>query len=95
MHDLIIVIKNIFLLKLFIITLVGEVELENLPLRKDALKGLELPVEVHSGKIPYLLFSLNCLFTMKSFPTYFKFYINNLFFINSYICILDVYFIFK
>lgn len=27
----------------------GEVELENLPLRKDALKGLELPVEVHAG----------------------------------------------
>ncbi|GFQ85231.1 vacuolar protein sorting-associated protein 13D [Trichonephila clavata] len=27
----------------------GEVELENLPLRKDALKALELPVQIHSG----------------------------------------------
>ncbi|CAL1290806.1 unnamed protein product [Larinioides sclopetarius] len=27
----------------------GEVELENLPLRKDALKFLELPVQIHSG----------------------------------------------
>ena len=28
----------------------GAVELENLPLRKDALKNLDLPIEVKSGK---------------------------------------------
>ena len=27
----------------------GQVELENLPLKKDALKSLELPVEVKHG----------------------------------------------
>jgi len=29
--------------------LTGQVELENLPLKKDALKSLELPVEVKHG----------------------------------------------
>jgi len=37
---------------LYILTkclLAGQVELENLPLKKDALKSLELPVEVKHG----------------------------------------------
>jgi len=33
----------------------GQVELENLPLKKDALKSLELPVEVKSGKFVHML----------------------------------------
>jgi len=29
----------------------GQVELENLPLKKDALKSLELPIEVKHGRL--------------------------------------------
>ena len=32
---------------------VGAVELDNLPLKKDALKSLGLPLEVKSGKFIY------------------------------------------
>jgi len=31
------------------ISFAGQVELENLPLKKDALKSLELPIEVKHG----------------------------------------------
>ena len=36
----------------------GTVELENLPLKKTALQGLELPVEVKSGFIGHLKLSI-------------------------------------
>ncbi|KFM78291.1 Vacuolar protein sorting-associated protein 13D, partial [Stegodyphus mimosarum] len=42
-------VENLNTDQLSIGLLQGEVELENLPLRKDALRGLELPVEVHAG----------------------------------------------
>ena len=34
-----------------IIYVLGKLELENLPLKKDALKKLNFPVEVRSGKL--------------------------------------------
>ena len=37
---------------------IGTVELENLPLRKTALQGLELPLEVKSGFIGRLKLSI-------------------------------------
>ena len=37
----------------------GEVELENLPLKKDALKSLDLPLEVKAGKDCLRLSDLN------------------------------------
>lgn len=40
------------------IILSGTVELENLPLKKTALQGLELPLEVKSGFIGHLKLSI-------------------------------------
>lgn len=37
--------------KLIIITILGEVELENIPIRKDALRSFGLPIEVSAGSI--------------------------------------------
>jgi len=41
-----------------VLTLSGAVELENLPLKKDALSKLGLPLEVKSGKCLSVIFSL-------------------------------------
>lgn len=37
-------------MNLVVINVIGQVELENLPLKKDALKSLGLPIEVRSGR---------------------------------------------
>lgn len=34
--------------------LIGAVELENLPLKKDALKSLDIPLEVKSGTLQFM-----------------------------------------
>lgn len=36
---------------IFLFSLLGQVELENLPLKKDALRHLGLPVEIRAGFI--------------------------------------------
>jgi vacuolar protein sorting-associated protein 13D len=38
--------------------LIGQVELENLPLKKDALKSLGLPIEVKSGELSRITSSI-------------------------------------
>ena len=43
---------------LFYFVLLGTVDLHNLPLKKTALKGLELPLEVKSGFIGHLQLSI-------------------------------------
>ena len=35
----------------WLVSVLGKLELENLPLKKDALKKLNFPVEVRSGKL--------------------------------------------
>lgn len=45
-------------LKLSLFVLLGTVDLHNLPLKKTALKGLELPLEVKSGFIGHLQLSI-------------------------------------
>ena len=42
----------------------GAVELENLPLKKDALKSLDLPLEVKAGKLS----KLHTIETLKISP---------------------------
>ena len=43
----------------------GQVELENLPLRKDALKGLDLPLEVKSGTFSKCNFLFDLDFVLR------------------------------
>lgn len=43
---------------LSMVVLLGTVDLHNLPLKKTALKGLELPLEVKSGFIGHLQLSI-------------------------------------
>lgn len=49
---------SIQLLKLITLHPPGTVDLHNLPLKKTALKGLELPLEVKSGFISHLQLSI-------------------------------------
>lgn len=55
--------------------LAGQVELENLPLKKTALKSLDLPIEVKSGGIysfeNYLLKLSNSYISLQSYCGFF------------------------
>ena len=56
MHIVINIISEADKCNLIFVMISGQVELENLPLRKDALKGLDLPLEVKSGTISKYIF---------------------------------------